>query len=140
MIMSNISASAETYASEPVRYPPLQVIDLAGESGSITESYRNLVLSKVNQHCLRLGVIEGTYPWHVHPESDELFLVLEGALIIEFTDRASLRLGPLQTVTVPAGTVHRTRAEQRTVNLCFESLAAETVFLPAGSDTPALKP
>ena len=40
-----------------------------------------------------------------------------------------LRLGPWQAVTIPAGTIHRTRAIGRTVNLCFEELAADTVFV-----------
>jgi hypothetical protein len=30
---------------------------------------------------------------------------------------------------VPAGTIHRTRAIGRTVNLCFEDLRAATVFV-----------
>jgi hypothetical protein len=32
-------------------------------------------------------------------------------------------------VTIPAKTIHRTRAIGRTVNLCFEELGAETVFV-----------
>jgi hypothetical protein len=32
-------------------------------------------------------------------------------------------------------TVHRTRAVGRTVNLCFEELAAETVFVEQTADT-----
>ena len=43
-------------------------------------------------------------------------------------------LEPWQTVTVPAGTVHRTRTEGRTVNLCFEELAADTVFVDGPVD------
>jgi mannose-6-phosphate isomerase-like protein (cupin superfamily) len=128
--MKDIDASAESYTSEPVRYPPLQVIDLAAESGAVGEQYRNFVLGRVNEHCLRMSVMEGAYPWHSHPGSDELFLVLEGELIIEFNDRAALRLQPQQAATVPAGTIHRTRAERRTVSLCFESLAAQTQFVP----------
>jgi hypothetical protein len=33
--------SPETYMNEPVRYPALHVVDLAGEGSSITESYHN---------------------------------------------------------------------------------------------------
>jgi mannose-6-phosphate isomerase-like protein (cupin superfamily) len=58
-----------------------------------------------------------------------LFLVVDGTLVIDLADGSELRLGPWQAVTVPAGVVHRTRAIGRTVNLCFEELAAETVFV-----------
>jgi mannose-6-phosphate isomerase-like protein (cupin superfamily) len=121
--------TAADYRNEPVKYPGLQVMDLAAEGNAVTEDYRNQVLSRVNDSCLRLAVFEGKYRWHVHPASDELFVVLEGAIVIELKDGSSIRLGPLQAATVPAGVVHRTIGVGRTVNLCFEKLQAETVFL-----------
>jgi mannose-6-phosphate isomerase-like protein (cupin superfamily) len=113
-----------------VRHAPLEVIDVSAEARAVTDAYRNLVLCQVNQHCLRLAVIEGQYPWHSHPASDELFLVLEGTLVIDLADHRELRLQPGQAVIVPAGIVHRTRGEGRTVNLCVEDLAAATEFVP----------
>ena len=126
--MSKVPTAAE-YSSEPVKYPSLRVIDLADEAKSVTEDYRNQVLTRVNDSCLRLAVFEGKYRWHVHPVSDELFVVLEGAIVIELQDGSSIRIGPLQAATVPAGVVHRTIGVGRTVNLCVEKLQAETVFL-----------
>lgn len=120
---------ATDYSNEPVKYPTLQVIDLAEEGKAVTEDYRNQVLNRVNDSCLRLSVFQGKYRWHVHPSSDELFVVLEGAIVIELKDGPSIRIGPLQAATVPAGTVHRTIGVGRTVNLCFEKAQAETVFL-----------
>ena len=119
---------ADTYTREPVRYPALQVVNLAEEGAAVTERYRNMVITRVNDSCLRLAVFEEAYRWHFHPTSDELFLVVEGCLAIELPDR-ELRLAPWQCVTIPAATHHRTRAIGRTVNLCFEKLAAETVFI-----------
>jgi mannose-6-phosphate isomerase-like protein (cupin superfamily) len=118
-----------SYVSEPILYPSLRVFDVKQEAVDISTEYRNVVLNRMNGGCLRLAVMSGEYTWHSHPHSDELFLVVEGSLVIELSDGRSLTLGPWQAVTVPAGTVHRTRAEVRTVNLCFEELAAETVFL-----------
>jgi mannose-6-phosphate isomerase-like protein (cupin superfamily) len=121
--------TAAEYQSEPVRYPTLTVIDVNSEASAIEQQYKNIVLNQVNNSCLRLGVIQGEYPWHYHPHSDELFLVMAGRLIIELADGRELRLAPGQSMTIPANTVHRTRAEIRTVNLLFEELAAETIFL-----------
>jgi len=117
------------YQNEPVRYPALERLDVMAEASTIEQQYRNIVLNQVNNHCLRLAVIEGDYPWHYHPHSDELFLIVEGSLFIDLADGCEMRLGPWQSVTIPANTIHRTRAVTRTVNLCFEELAAETVFL-----------
>lgn len=129
--MSDIQTTASAYMNEPVRYAPLEVVDLDRDAAAVTEDYRNQVLLKVNQHCLRMGILTGQYPWHFHPGSDELFLVLEGRLVIELADGRILELGAHQSVTIPAGMIHRTRGAGRTVNLCFEAVAAETVFVPA---------
>jgi len=127
-MMSEGTTAAE-YSGEPVKYPSLRVMDLSHEAAAVTEEYRNQVLSRVNDSCLRLSVFQGKYRWHVHPGSDELFVVLEGAVVIEFKDGSSIRIGPLQAATVPAGVVHRTIGVGRTVNLCFEKSQAETAFL-----------
>ncbi len=120
--------SAEDYAAEPIRFSPLTVIDVVAEAAAVTGDYRNQVLSRVNTSCLRLAVMTGEYPWHRHPDADELFLIVEGRLEIDLAGGPTLSLDPWQCVVVPAGTVHRTRAKGRTVNLCFEHVGAATVF------------
>jgi mannose-6-phosphate isomerase-like protein (cupin superfamily) len=129
--VTDIQTTASVYTAEPVRYSPLEIVDLDREAAAVVGSYRNQVLLKVNEQCLRMGVLAGQYPWHSHPTSDELFLVLDGHLVIDLADGKTLELGPHQSVTIPAGVVHRTRGEGRTVNLCFEAMAAETIFVPA---------
>ena len=67
--------SSDAYKNEPVRYPALKVVDLREEGAKIAESYRNMVINRVNGSCLRLAVFDGDYVWHYHPKSDELFIV-----------------------------------------------------------------
>ena len=131
--------ASDNYANEPVRYPALHIVDLEAEGGSVSDSYRNIVINRVNDSCLRLAVFDGEYRWHYHPTSDELFIVVEGCLAIDLEDGREIRLNRWQSVTIPAKTVHRTRAIGRTVNLCFEALAAETVFIdqPPEAGQPA---
>jgi mannose-6-phosphate isomerase-like protein (cupin superfamily) len=130
-----MDVTAETYVNEPVRYPALHVVDLVAEGAAVTEQYRNMVINRVNDSCLRLAVFDEVYHWHYHPRSDELFIVVGGCLVIDLEDNGELRLQPWQSVTIPAMTVHRTRALGRTVNLCFEKLGAETVFIDAPSSS-----
>ncbi len=126
---------ADAYMNEPVRYPALHVVDLEAEGAKVTDSYRNMVINRVNGSCLRLAVFDGEYRWHYHPKSDELFIVVDGCLVIDLEDGSEFCLHPWQSVTIPAMTVHRTRAIGRTVNLCFEELEAETVFVEQTADT-----
>jgi mannose-6-phosphate isomerase-like protein (cupin superfamily) len=134
--MAKPPVTAEEYAAEPVRFPAMRVVDLAAESAAVTKPYRNMALLRVNGSCLRLAVFNQVFAWHYHPTSDELFVVLEGCLAIDLVDGGELRLGPLEAATVPAGTVHRTRAIGRTVNLCFEEMAADTIFVEGPESHP----
>ena len=98
-------------------------------SDAVTEQRKNFVVDEVNDSCLRLAVNHEDYPWHFHSNSDELFMMLEGELIIEFRDRESVTLRPNDTLLVPAGVVHKTCPKGRTVNLCFEKTDADTQFV-----------
>ncbi|HEY4369099.1 MAG TPA: cupin domain-containing protein [Steroidobacteraceae bacterium] len=121
--------SADEYSAQKARYADLAVIDIQTYQQAISEPYRNDVLSNINGDCMRLAVFEGEYRWHRHPDSDELFLVVAGKLQIEFEDKDTVELAQWQCVVVPAGTVHRTRAIGRTVNVTFEKQGAKTVFV-----------
>lgn len=125
--------------TEPVRFPQLTVANLAAEGAASTEAYRNVVINRVNESCLRLSAFEGDYRWHFHPGSDELFIVVDGKLAIDLADGTTLQLAPWDMVTIPAGMVHRTRALPRAVNLCFEHYGAETTFVdaPPGAGQPS---
>jgi mannose-6-phosphate isomerase-like protein (cupin superfamily) len=127
--MKSSFPTAEEYASEKARYPGATVVDIRSVQAEVTESYRNQVLLDVNKDCMRLSVFEGEYRWHLHPDSDELFLVVAGLLQIEFERGDPVTLTEWQSLVVPAGTVHRTRAVGRTVNITFEKQGAETVFV-----------
>lgn len=122
--------TAEAYSAERALFDALTVIDLQDRQSHITDRYRNEVIANVDAACLRLAVFQEQYRWHCHPDSDELFLVVDGTLEIDFEDR-TVQLRPWQLIVVPAGTVHRTRAVGRTVNATFEQQGARTLFLDA---------
>ena len=91
------AVAPDSYANEPIRFAPLQVMDLAAEAAAVSEPYRNQVMSRVNGSCLRLAVFGDGFRWHHHPTSDELFLFVEGTLAIDLEDGSELRLGPWRT-------------------------------------------
>lgn len=99
----------------------------------VTEKHANFSVSEVNDHCMRIAVLEGEYVWHFHPGSDELFIVLEGELLIDFQDRPTEVLKANDSLLIPKGVIHRTRAHVRSVNLCIEKTNAETVAFAEGN-------
>jgi mannose-6-phosphate isomerase-like protein (cupin superfamily) len=106
--------------------PPLTVVDVQQETREI-KSYKNVPLSLINDHVIRLSVMTEPFYWHYHPDSDETFLVLEGIVCIDLEDR-TVELGPGQLFTIPANVRHLTRPQgNRSVNLTFELAAMETI-------------
>jgi mannose-6-phosphate isomerase-like protein (cupin superfamily) len=96
--------------------------------------YRNEVLTTVNDHDVHVSVMSAPYFWHLHPDSDETFIGVEGTLIIEFDD-GPVELRPGQILTVPAGTRHRTRpGTERSINLTVERTGATTIRCDAPFD------
>jgi mannose-6-phosphate isomerase-like protein (cupin superfamily) len=112
--------------SEEVAFPGLTVVNLKQEAAAVDQTYKNFVLLNINNHCLRLAVMQGEFRWHQHPRSDECFLVVEGELEIDLADGRTFRLKPGEAFTIPAGVIHRTRSHARAVNLCFENHNAYT--------------
>jgi mannose-6-phosphate isomerase-like protein (cupin superfamily) len=126
--MNSRFPSAHEYSAQTARYPALAIVDVRAEQAAVTEPYQNQVLLDVNTDCMRLAVFEGEYRWHHHPDSDELFLVVAGTLQIDLAGGDRIELAEWQSVVIPAGTVHRTRAIGRTVNVTYEKSGAQTVF------------
>jgi mannose-6-phosphate isomerase-like protein (cupin superfamily) len=104
----------------------LTIIDIAQEA-TTTEPYKNTPVAQVNDHVVRMGVMTEPYFWHLHPESDESFLVIEGSIFIDLED-STVELFPNQLFTIPKNVIHRTRPNgARSVNLTFESSNMTTV-------------
>lgn len=120
--MANYSMEPVTQLNhnEEPAFSALQLIDVNRFASAVQDVYKNSVLCHVNDHCIRVAVMQGEFRWHKHDTSDETFLVLEGLLEIDLQDGRTICVHPGEAFTIPEGTVHRTRAAQRTVNLCFE--------------------
>ncbi|CAN7217329.1 cupin domain-containing protein [Caballeronia sp. LjRoot29] len=104
-----------------------KLINLSAVAAQPKAGYFNEVLTQVNDHAVHLSVMDAPFFWHVHPDSDEVFIVLEGILLVELeTARYELKAGEM--LTVPAGVRHRTNPlTPRSVNLTIEKMTAETV-------------
>jgi mannose-6-phosphate isomerase-like protein (cupin superfamily) len=112
----------------------ISLIDPLELSRLVREPYRNVSLAQINDHEIRMSVMSEQFRWHRHPDSDETFLGIDGELVIEFEDH-QLVVQRGQLVTIPAGTLHRTRpGGARSVNLTFERKDAATVFEDPGAE------
>lgn len=112
----------------------MERMDVGLKAQELSGSYENVVLSRTNDHVVRISRMTEPYFWHLHPDSDETFLGIEGVLTLEL-EHQRIEVGPGQMITVPKGTKHRTSpASAYSVNLTFERANIETVR----TDPPAL--
>ena len=104
---------------DDVKYGHLRLIDIPREIAE-HEPWFNQSLTTVNDAVVRLGILHGEFHWHKHDEQDELFLVLEGQLLVDVEGQGTLTLERHQGYCVPRGITHRTRAPEKTVVLMVE--------------------
>lgn len=65
----------------------------------------------MNDYQFKLVKLQGEFVWHDHPDTDETFIVLEGAMSIAFRDgEVHLRQGEM--VVIPKGVEHKPYASK----------------------------
>ena len=83
-----------------------EIVNLADKLGRFSDHWNPRIVGRYNGNEVRVSKLKGEFVWHSHAETDELFLVLKGALTIEFRDGVRT-LGPGEFLVVPKGVEHR---------------------------------
>ncbi|MER6496880.1 cupin domain-containing protein [Streptomyces griseorubiginosus] len=109
-------------ATEPVSLPTALA--------SFAEQWSPRIVTAVNDYDVRVTHVEGEHLWHVHDDTDEFFLVLDGELHIALREAAGERtvvLPRLSVFTVPKGVEHKPYAPVPTDILLLEPTGTSTV-------------
>ena len=91
-------------------------VNIPEKLASFSDHWAPRIVARYNDHEVRLVKVEGEFIWHQHDETDELFLILDGELDMEFRDR-TVTLQPGDLIVVPKGTEHRPCARKGEVKL-----------------------
>ena len=94
-----------------------RITDVASQ---LTEPFKHIVVGQVDDYCAYLTRIEGTYLFHQHAK-DEMYLVLEGEIRVDYDDGPSVTVGQGESLVVQAGEKHRSRSEQEALVLMFKA-------------------
>ena len=95
-------------------------INLAEKFGKLDEHWSPRVVGELDgAYLAKIAKLEGTFTWHKHDDEDEMFLVIEGQLIMELEDQ-KLTLNSGEMVVVPAGVMHNPIADEECHVLVFE--------------------
>ncbi|MYM81616.1 cupin domain-containing protein [Duganella sp. FT50W] len=96
------------------------VIDLSTKLASFDEAWQPRTVGLYNGHDLMVAKLRGEYHWHVHPDTDDFFLVVKGEMEIDLDDGTTVSLSAGQLYVVPRGVSHRPRAAQEAHILLIE--------------------
>jgi mannose-6-phosphate isomerase-like protein (cupin superfamily) len=99
-------------------------VNIATAFSSFAEPWQPRRLASVNDYDVKVVRLHGEFVWHSHPETDELFLVRSGRLVIQQRDadgtRHDVELGPDDVYVVPRGVEHCPRADDEVLALLLE--------------------
>lgn len=68
------------------------------------------VVAEMNDYQFKLAKVQGEFVWHKHEDTDEVFIIMHGELVLELRDRA-VPLKEGEMFVVPKGVEHRPVAE-----------------------------
>src|SRR5690606_507752 len=97
----------------------MKVVNLAQKLSTFSEYFSPKIVADYNGNDVYLAKIKGEFVWHSHPDTDDLFLVLEGRLTIRMRD-GDVVLGPGELYVVPKGVEHCPVAEEEAHVLLIE--------------------
>ena len=90
-----------------MNYEPISIRD---KFSKFSEIFQPKVIAQMNDYEFKLARTKGNFIWHSHPETDEVFLIIDGELTIEFRD-GSVKLRAGEMFVVPRGKEHKPFAE-----------------------------
>ena len=77
------------------------------------------IIAQMNEYHFKLVKLQGDFIWHSHPDTDEVFIVLDGTMLIEFRD-GEVKLTAGEMFVVPRGIEHKPFAMQECTVLLVE--------------------
>ena len=86
-------------------------INVTAALASFGEVYSPRIVARMNDYDVRVAHAKGEHVWHVHEDTDEFFLVLDGQFDVAIRNadgsQATVTLRQGDTFVVPKGTEHK---------------------------------
>ena len=94
-------------------------INFAGKLAKFSQHWSPRIIAQMNDSHFKLVKFQGEFVWHKHADTDEVFIVLDGAMRIDFRDgEVELKTGEM--FVVPKGVEHKTSAAEECQVLLVE--------------------
>ena len=88
-----------------------RAINIADKLSKFSDHWAPKVIAQMNDYQFKLVKIQGEFVWHSHQETDEVFIVLDGEMTIDFRD-GNVELKSGEMFVVPKGIEHKPAAKE----------------------------
>ena len=97
----------------------IKAINFQEKFSRFSERFTPKIIARMNDYHFKLVRTQGDFIWHSHPDTDEVFVVIEGELRIDLRDGAvNLQAGEM--VVIPRGVEHKPHADRECKTLLIE--------------------
>jgi mannose-6-phosphate isomerase-like protein (cupin superfamily) len=104
-------------------------VNLAAALASFDDIYSPRIVARLNDYEVRIAHAKGDHVWHIHKDTDEFFLVLDGRFDVALRDadgnETTVELRQGDTFVVPRGIEHRPSSPGASI-LMFEPSGTST--------------
>ena len=88
----------------------MDTTNLKNKLAKFSDHWSPKVIAELNDYQFKLVKIQGEFVWHNHPDTDEVFIVIEGSMNIEF-ENETVQLNEGEMLVVPKGVEHKPYAD-----------------------------
>jgi len=89
----------------------MKKINLKSKFNKFNDLWSPKVIAEMNDYQFKLVKIKNDFVWHKHHDTDEVFIVVEGTIHIEFEDK-TIEVNEGEMIVVPKGTKHKPYASE----------------------------
>tara|TARA_Y100001970_G_C13868894_1_gene667989 strand:+ start:109 stop:486 length:378 start_codon:yes stop_codon:yes gene_type:complete len=88
-----------------------EIINFEEKFDNFKDYWSPKIIAELNDYQFKLAKIKGEFIWHKHNKTDEVFIIMDGSMKIEFRDQV-VELSKGDLYVVPKGVEHRPSSEK----------------------------
>ena len=88
----------------------INVVNISDKFSRIPDQWDPKIIAQLNDYHFKIAKIQGEFVWHSHPETDEVFIVVDGEMVIHLREE-DLKLKQGEMCVIPKGVEHKPAAE-----------------------------
>jgi len=94
-------------------------INLIEKFNLFSDKWSPKIIAQLNDYHFKLVRIQGDFTWHKHDNTDEVFIILDGQMRMDYEDEQII-LNTGEMIVVPKGKNHKPFAEKEAKLLLIE--------------------